>query len=75
MLLLRWIKIFQNWAPTLRQGGGLNIKTRNQAKFLCIIKRIENFEVTLHTHLAHPFFMVRILLYLRKLIQETLSEL
>ena len=32
-------------------------------------------EVTLHTHLTHPFIIVKISFYLRKLIQKALAEL
>ena len=43
-------------------------------QIFCMIRRIEDSEVTLHTHLAHPFIMAKISLYLSKLIQKALAE-
>ena len=46
---------------------------KSRANF-CKIKCIEDSEVTLHCHLAHPFIIARITLYLRELIQKALAK-
>ena len=38
-------------------GEGTKYKTRNQEKIFCIIKCIEDFKVTLHIHVLHPFII------------------
>ena len=37
--------------------GGNKYKTQNQVQIFCMIKYIEDFEVTLHTHLVHSFII------------------
>ena len=65
MQLLNRITIFYNWVPTLRWGT-TKYKTRNQVQIFCMLNCTEDFKVTLHTHLAHPFVIARIQFYLRK---------
>ena len=40
--------------------GETKYKTRNQMQIFRMIKCIKDFKVTLHTHLAHRFIIVRL---------------
>ena len=49
--------------------------TRNEVQYFSVIKCVEASEVTLTTHLTHPFIVAWIQLYLRSLSEKTLSNL
>ena len=56
-------------------GGATWCKTQSQAQYIAMIKCIEDSEVTMHSHFAHPFIMARISIYFCKLFQKALAEL
>ena len=73
------IKIVQVDPPVIKGTVSILIhiiaiyKKRKHVQIFCMIKCTEDFEVTLHTHLEHPFIIARIKFYLRKLIPITLA--